>query len=201
MTPKNLPPEEIRRRLQNFQHPPVDPYPQEALPGTPRAAAVLAPLLQEGGEWHLLFIHRATNGHDPHSGQVAFPGGQAEPDDPSPVHTALRETAEEIGLPPEAVTVLGALPPHRTVTNFWVTPVVGHIPWPAPLRPTETEVTRVFTVPLGWLAEPSHRETHIRRLSPDWPPVHAIYFQPYEGEVIWGATARMVLTLLKALEM
>ena len=162
---------------------------------------MLVPLLQRAGEWHVLFIHRAANHHDPHSGQVAFPGGRQEPGDATLVATALRETEEELGLPPQEVEVLGALPPHRTVTNFCVTPVVGCIPWSLPLRPAPAEVSRAFTVPLTWLADPAHREIRARRLRADLPPIQAIFFQPYEGEIIWGATARMVLTLLKALRL
>ncbi len=191
--------EDIRRRLAAFPGAPVDPYPGKALRGQPRPAAVLIPLFRHAGAWHTLFIHRAPHPHDPHSGQVAFPGGQKEPGDPSLIATALRETEEELGLPPQAVRVLGALPQHRTVSNFWVTPVVGSIPWPLPLHLSENEVTRAFAVPLAWLRDPAHRETHTRHLGPGLPTISTIFFQPYEGEVIWGATARMVLTLLQAL--
>ena len=191
--------EDIRRRLAAFRRPPVDPYANWPLPGRPRSAAVLVPLFRQEGAWHTLFIHRAPHPHDPHSGQVAFPGGQQEPRDLSPVATALRETEEELGLSPRAVRVLGTLPPHRTVSNFWVTPVVGGIPWPLPLRLSKDEVVRAFAVPLAWLRNPAHRQTRTRYLRPDLPAVSSIFFQPYEGEVIWGATARMVLTLLEAL--
>ena len=191
---------DIRRRLAAFQsRPPVDPYPPEALRGHPRPAGVLIPLLRERGEWRLLFIHRAVNDHDPHSGQVAFPGGQQESGDPTAVAAALREAEEELGLPAEAVSVLGVLPLHRTITNFWITPVVGRIPWPFELRLSAAEVTRAFTVPLTWLSDPAHRETRTRRLGAGLPVMQMIFFQPYEGEIVWGATARMVMTLLQAL--
>ncbi len=200
MNPPDPTEETIRARLQAFQRPPVSPYPEAGLPGKPRPAAVLVPMFWDGEDWRLLFIRRAANDNDPHSGQVAFPGGRTEPDDPSPVHTALREAEEEIGLAADDVRVLGALPLHRTVTNFWVTPVVGRLRWPLRLTPSADEVTRVFTVPLTWLRDPSHRETRERRLGAHLPVVKATFFQPYQGEVIWGATARMVLTLLDALK-
>ncbi len=199
MNPTQLTPEEIRRRLEAFPPQVVNPYPEEHLPGRPRHAGVLLPLLPQPEGWHLLFIRRTVNDHDPHSGEVSFPGGQAEPDDPSPVHTALRETEEELGLPSEQVTVLGSLPLHRTASNFWVAPVVALLPQPLALSPSPAEVARVFTVPLAWLADPAHRETRPRVVLPHLPPVQAVFFQPYQGEVIWGATARMVLTLLRAL--
>ncbi len=191
--------EDIRRRLAAFHRPPVDPYPRAALAGQPRPAAVLIPLFRQAGEWHTLFIHRTAPPHDPHGGQVAFPGGQQEPADPSPAATARREAEEEIGLPPQAVRVLGMLPPHRTVSNFWITPVVGGIPWPLTLHLSENEVVRAFAVPLAWLRDPAHRTHRTRSLGPGMPMIRSIFFQPYEGEIIWGATARMVLTLLEAL--
>ena len=199
MNPLAPPEDMIRTRLQAFRRPPVSPYPESDLPGVPRPAAVLVPLFWKNGDWHLLFIRRTINPRDPHSGQVAFPGGRAEPSDPTPTHTALREAEEEIGLSAGDVTVLGTLPLHRTVTNFWVTPVVGRLRWPLRLTPSVDEVTRIFTVPLSWLQEPSHREIRVRPLGTGLPAVKTTFFQPYQGEVIWGATARMVLTLLDVL--
>ncbi len=179
--------------------PSLDPY-RNWHRHPPRPAAVLVPLLRPGTEWEILFIRRATNQHDPHSGQVSFPGGRCEGNDNSVVATALRETEEEIGLPPDRITVLGRLPSVRTATNYRVHPVVGRIPWPYPFRLQTSEVAQVFTVPLAWLARPEHRELRWRH-----PPGHpnlavpVYYFRPYRGHVIWGATARVVLLLLAAL--
>lgn len=163
-------------------------------------AAVLVPMFLQDGDWHLLFIRRAVHEHDPHSGQVSFPGGRQEPGDPSPEAVALRETQEEIGLMPEQVRVLGRLPRVRTVTNYLVVPVVARIPWPVVLKPSPEEVADVFTVPLSWLANPANRERRWRTL-PGRPPYPVFYFHPYgsKGHVIWGATARIVLALLAAL--
>ena len=169
---------------------------------TARPAAVLVPLLWHEGAWHLLFIRRARHEHDPHSGQVSFPGGRVEPQDPSPEAAALREAAEEIGLRPQDVRVLGRLPRVRTVTDYLVTPVVGRIPWPYPLRPAQEEVADVFTVPLDWLARPEHR-VQVWRALPGAKPYPVFFFHPYgpQEHVIWGATARMVLALLAALDL
>jgi len=201
MTPFILDENAIRTRLQAFRRPPLSPYDEDALPGAPRPAAVLVPMFWDGGDWQLLFIRRTINHRDPHSGQVAFPGGRADPDDLTPMHTALREANEEIGLAAEDVDVLGVLPLHRTASNFWVAPVVGRLRWPVQLTPSPDEVARIFTVPLGWLSNPAHREIRTRVLGDGLPTVQATFFQPYQGEVIWGATARMVLTLLEALDL
>ena len=91
-----------------------------------------------------------------HSGQVAFPGGRADPEDTDPEQTALREAYEEIGLRPSDVHLLGRLQDYLTITNYQVTPVVGVIPWPYDLHPAEEEVSRVFAIPLDWLAQAEH---------------------------------------------
>jgi len=189
----------LRQALARAQRwPPVNPYPEALFPTAAKPAAVLVPLVQAPDGWRLLFIRRTVNHRDPHSGQVAFPGGQQEPTDPSPEATALREAEEEIGLSPAQVMVWGRLPRHRTLTNFSIVPVVGRVPWPLNLRPAREEVTHVFTVPLTWLRDPRHWETRAQPL-PQGGVAQMVYFHPYDGEVIWGATARMVVTLLQVL--
>ena len=149
---------------------------------------------------HTHLDHRSPAYHlAEHSGQVAFPGGRSEPGDRSPEATALREAHEEIGLPPGEVHILGRLNDFITITNYAVTPVVGHIPWPFDLAIQTEEVSRVFTIPLEWLSDPLHHEVRKRSLKPLSGHVDVIYFQPYDGELLWGATARFTLTLLKIL--
>lgn len=168
------------------------------LPGTPRPAAVLMPLLKQDNAWHLLLTRRNSNLQE-HSGQVAFPGGRMDPEDANLEQTALREAYEEIGLHPKDVRILGQLRELLTITNYRVTPIVGVIPWPYPLRLQSEEVSRAFTIPLDWLADPANRETHEHQLPAPFDAVSVIYFQPYDGEVLWGASARFTLTLLQTL--
>ncbi len=167
--------------------------------GEPIPAAVLIPLLRSDGEWRLLFTRRNAALPE-HSGQVSFPGGRADPGDISPVQTALRETQEEIGLHPNDVRILGQMRPYRTVTNYRVTPVVGVIPWPYPLRPAQDEVSRIFTIPLSWLAEEANYEIRLRELPQPHDPVRVIYYKPYDGEILWGASARMTINLIQLLK-
>jgi 8-oxo-dGTP pyrophosphatase MutT (NUDIX family) len=166
-------------------------------PVTPgRCAAVLVPLARVEGEWHLLLIKRSETVAD-HKGQVAFPGGACEAGDGSLETTALRETAEEIGILPDDIKILGSLRDLVTVSGFYVAPIVGVIKWPYPLKLSEEEVSRAFTIPLAWLADPENRETRmLNRLGRD---VEVIYYRPYEDEVLWGATARMVSNLIEVL--
>jgi 8-oxo-dGTP pyrophosphatase MutT (NUDIX family) len=196
---------EIARRLEKAgqtqsPHPTLEfPALPQMLSGLPRPSAVLAPLLRADGEWRLLYTRR-NSGLPEHSGQVAFPGGRADPQDPTPERTALREAFEEIGLDPADVRVLGRTAEYLTITNYMITPVIGVIPWPYRLRPAAEEVSRVFTIPLSWLADPANHERRLRELPTPFGSATVIYFHPYDGEVLWGATARITLNLLSILE-
>lgn len=162
-------------------------------------AAVLIPLYQEDGDWKLLFTRR-TESVDVHAGQVSFPGGQIEASDGTVVAAALREAQEEIGLDPADVETLGQLNPLFTVTQFLVTPVVGVIPWPYPLALNPAEVVRTFGVPIEWLADPNHLEVQERQPLMPGRNVPVYYFKEFEGETIWGVTARITVNLLQMLD-
>ena len=162
-----------------------------------RSAAVLVPLLCQHGAWQLLFTRR-TEQVPHHKGQVSFPGGAYEPGDENLVQTALRETSEEIGLQPGDVRILGELSDLPSVSNYMITPIVGRITRPFEVKLSKYEVSRVFTIPLEWLADSRHREMR-PYLAADGQVYDVIYYQPYDGEVLWGATARMTALLLEIL--
>ena len=159
-----------------------------------KCAAVLIPLVWHEDEWHLLFTRR-TDRVESHKGQVSFPGGACDEGETTPEQTALREADEEIGLNPDDVNVLGRLTNMITITYFRVTPVVGVIRWPNVFRVGEHEVARVFTIPLGWLANPMNRWEFER----PGTTRTLIAYHPYDGELLWGATARMTVDFLKVL--
>jgi 8-oxo-dGTP pyrophosphatase MutT (NUDIX family) len=163
-----------------------------------RLAAVLIPLLFEDGHWKILFTRR-TEHLDSHQGQVSFPGGAVEPEDEGPQAAALRETEEEIGIPAGQIEVLGRLDPLLTVTRFQIVPIVGKIPWPTELSINKLEVARVFSVPLDWLNDQKNVELRWREFPLSDRPIGVYYFKPYQGEIIWGATARLTLNLLSVL--
>lgn len=158
-------------------------------------AAVLVPMYLDGGEWHVLYTRR-TNTVDVHRGQVSFPGGRIDAHDDGPIHAALREAREEVGIPEQAVTVLGTLGRLLTITQFEVTPVIGHIAWPCALRLNPQEVACAFGVPLRWLADPSHVHRTLRQPPIPGREILVYTFDPYLGETIWGATARITLDLI-----
>jgi 8-oxo-dGTP pyrophosphatase MutT (NUDIX family) len=173
----------------------VAPWPDDA---ELRCAAVLMPLACIEGEWHLLFTRR-TDAVAHHKGQVSFPGGACDADETTPEATALREADEEIGLHPRHVRLLGRLDDMVTITGYRVTPVVGVIPWPYKFIMSPREVSRVFSVPLAWLAR---RENWEERMATPKGVLRAfpiVIYRPYDGEIVWGATARMTLIFLKVL--
>ena len=159
-------------------------------------AAVLVPIVAHAAGLTVLFTQRTTHLKS-HSGQVSFPGGRAEPGDASAEFTALREAAEEIGLPEGRVEILARLPDYHTRTGYRVTPVVGLLTPPLELAPDPREVAEVFEVPLAFLLEPQNRQRHTREFQGQ---TVGYYVFEYQGRVIWGATAGMLVNLYRMLE-
>jgi 8-oxo-dGTP pyrophosphatase MutT (NUDIX family) len=155
-------------------------------------AAVLVALYVDDGDLYAVLTRRR---HDlrSHAGEISFPGGRRDPEDESLLHTALRETEEEIGLPPDAVRILGALTPTPTVaTNYGVYPFVGLIEARYAWTPSAWEVDEVLEVRLRDLRAARTR----RRLLHRGIPFRSDVYDVSEEAVIWGATARIVGDLL-----
>lgn len=160
-------------------------------------ASVLIPLYKEKAAWHVLLTRRTENVIN-HRGQVSFPGGAADPQDDNEIETALRETYEEIGMRGECIEILGQMPKYPTVSNFLITPVVGKVCWPVELLPAKVEVERIFSVPLAWLAQREHWDERLYKRS-DGSHEMVVFYQLYEGETIWGITARIIVNFLEIL--
>jgi 8-oxo-dGTP pyrophosphatase MutT (NUDIX family) len=160
----------------------------------PRPAAVLVPIVARAELTVLLTertAHLAT-----HAGQIAFPGGKVESDDPDAVHTALREAEEEIGLSRALVEPLGFLDGYRTGTGFLVTPVVAIVRPEFTLQLDPGEVASAFEVPLAFLMDPANHKHHSR----EWRGRQRHYYaMPYGDRYIWGATAGMIRNLQERL--
>ncbi|MFZ3221356.1 MAG: CoA pyrophosphatase [Rhodoferax sp.] len=182
--------------MQRFANPPVW-TPELRAEGrfserAPLHASVLVPLVMYGDHLTVLLTERTTH-LSSHSGQVAFPGGKADPEDPNATVTALREAEEEIGLARHFVEVLGELPTYTTGSAFIVTPVVALVHPGFEIVPNPHEVADVFEVPLDFLMDPAHHRRH----AVDWAGQRREWLSmPYVDakaeRFIWGATAGML---------
>ena len=190
--------DEIRARLHAQAGTTFD-VPPELLSDDAREAAVLVPFVRKQDAWHIVFIRRTDHHSDRHSGQVAFAGGKRDAVDETLLDTALREAEEEIGLAPGDVEVLGHINHHHTISEFQVRPYVAAMPWPYRLKPDRVEVARIFTMPLQWLADESHYRIEHRQHPRSRRPWPVVYYDLYDGEQLWGATARMTLSLIDVL--
>lgn len=183
--------ESIRKLLQTAGNHPPDPR----LAASLREAAVLMPLIPDGHKWQVLYIRR-SNHLKAHQGQVAFPGGMREPEDASLEETALRETYEEIGVPPQTVQILGRMGQVPTPSGFLITPVVGILTPPYTITLQPEEVDRAFTIPLDWLMQPGRWQE--RTLILDHRRVEGVvFFEEYDGELLWGVTGRITVNFIE----
>jgi 8-oxo-dGTP pyrophosphatase MutT (NUDIX family) len=160
-----------------------------------RESAVLVPVVCDpDGRDRLLFTVRRSD-LPTHAGQISFPGGKRDPDDQDLAQTAIREAAEELGLEPARVEVLGQLDDVPTPTGFIITPVVGRIVGPVSLTPSAREVAEAFAAPIDELASPGcyHHEGTRSFLGVHYD-MHEYHFGAHR---IWGATARMVYQTLE----
>ncbi|MFC1943595.1 NUDIX hydrolase [Chloroflexota bacterium] len=153
------------------------------------SSAVLIPIYHKQGKYHILFTKRTETVRD-HKGQISFPGGAYEEKDGKLLNTALRECTEEIGLAAEAVELLGELDDYLTIdSGYIISPFVGIIPWPYPLKVDPIEVEEIIEVPISALMDKSCLRQGTDTLGDQ---VITAYLYHYQGEVIWGATGRIL---------
>jgi 8-oxo-dGTP pyrophosphatase MutT (NUDIX family) len=170
----------------------LDADPRPVPPPDTRLAAVLVPLIEPARS--VLFTERTR--HLPrHPGEISFPGGLRHGEGEALRETALRESDEELGIPPAAVDVLGALEPvHTFVSGILIVPFVGMLATRPTLSPNEGEIAAVLEFPL---AELGAAETDVEL--PRGDHVYRGYAYEMGEHTIWGATARILHGLLEAL--
>ncbi|MBI4296509.1 MAG: CoA pyrophosphatase [Chloroflexi bacterium] len=152
-----------------------------------RAAAVLVPLFEKRGEFHVLLMRR-TDDVEYHKGQISFPGGGCDPEDKTRCETALREAFEEIGLHAQDAEILGELDDSITATsNFLVSAFVAVIPHPYQFVLGQHEAKELLEVPLSVFLNLDNF-----KLRPVSGENTSAYFLDWEGNIIWGATASIL---------
>jgi 8-oxo-dGTP pyrophosphatase MutT (NUDIX family) len=160
---------------------------------TLKPAGVLIPVIERPAGLSVLLTQRSAELKH-HAGQISFPGGRMEDADRDIVHTALRETHEEVGIPPESIAVIGYLQPMPTVTGYAVTSVIGLVAAAVQLDLDHTEVAYAFEVPLPFLLDKRNQRASEREFRGQTVPTVEFH---YEDEQIWGATAHMLVELRK----
>jgi 8-oxo-dGTP pyrophosphatase MutT (NUDIX family) len=157
-----------------------------------REAAVLIPIFFKNNSAHLLFTKR-TDKVEHHKGQISFPGGVRDAEDKDLLHTALRETEEEMGIQADDITILGKTDTFLTNTNYLVTPYVGFFTYPYTYQINYDEISKVIEVPLAHLLVPEIFETRImKRGGFTW----RVHFYQYHEESIWGVTGFLLSNFL-----
>jgi len=152
-------------------------------------AAVLLPIYYKQGQYYLLFTKRTQEVKN-HKSQISFPGGAYQEEDGTLVNTALRESAEEIGLMVGDVEVLGELDDFVTqVSSYIISPFVAIIPWPYKFKVNRKEIEEIIKVPISALLDMGRLRLETRII--DDQEVTS-FFYPYQERVIWGATARIL---------
>lgn len=161
--------------------------PRKLSNGYLREAAVLMPVFKEEGGYHMLLTRR-TDEVETHKGQISFPGGMREGDEPL-LETALRETFEEVGVAPDNIEPLGRFHDYISITRFRVTPFVGLVHTPFKTRRQVHEVAEILHVPFSIFTDPENPRT----MKHTYPGREMdVYFYPYGDNQIWGLTARII---------
>jgi 8-oxo-dGTP pyrophosphatase MutT (NUDIX family) len=171
----------------------LDPAPVAVPPPGTVLAAVLVPVLAQGAEPRLVFTRR-SEALSRHAGEISFPGGLTEPGEPL-ASTALREAEEELGLVPSEVELVGALPSvHTHVTGVLIVPFVGLLERDPKYTPNEDEIADILEYPLRALARAGEERDF------EWEGQRfQTFVYDMDGQVIWGATARILWSLIDAL--
>lgn len=157
-------------------------------------AGILVPITDNQRDPEMIFTLRSSN-LKTHRGQVAYPGGKRDPEDTSLIATALRETHEEIGLPPDQVKVIAPLSQVMSLHRILVTPYVGVVPGDHPLEPNPHEIESVFRVPISWFLEDRRERTDTLSFLNSTLYVPCYRWERYQ---IWGLSAVVLVDFLNA---
>ncbi len=172
-------------------------HPKKTLDAPALTPAGVMVLVYAKNSEYCVLLNKRTDRVDDHKGEISFPGGRMDPEDDSLLATALRETAEEMGIHPQDIETLGELDDMPTTSRYRISPYVGTIPYPYDFAPSEAEVAAVLEAPLRHLMDAANHRDEIRISNGNIvnSPSYA-----YDGHIIFGATARVLTRFLELLE-
>jgi 8-oxo-dGTP pyrophosphatase MutT (NUDIX family) len=165
----------------------IDPRINE-IPVFKPAAVLIA--ITEREKPGMLFLHRPSTMRA-HAGQIAFPGGRIDPGE-NPVEAALREAWEELGIPPDAVQVIGTSDLYRTGSGYEITPVIGIVPADIEIDPNPAEVSQWFEAPVSFVLDPANQ---VQKTIEHEGETHAFVEVDWRGHAIWGVTGAILHNL------
>jgi len=168
------------------------------VPANFKCAAVVIPLVNVNNVLNMLLTKRTESVRD-HQNQVSFPGGVCEESDNSLLETAVREFEEEIGVKLALNTVIGGMLPRKTITGYFIAPFIVTLAAETKMHPNPLEVQKVIKVPISWLDNHnnySSKPYQRNGLAEDY----VIFYEPFEGEVIWGITAQIIRDFLDGIK-
>lgn len=180
---------DIRLAVRNTIAQKKDPQPGQI------RAAVLIPIIIKENDIELLLTRR-TDQVEHHKNQISFPGGAVDPEDKTIIDAALRETEEELGIPPGKIEVLGLIDEVTTPSRFLITPVVGLLKQMPPLRLHRIEVEDAFTVPLDFFTNQNNVRVEYHEFE---GKRHEVYFYHYKDKVIWGVTGYIIRLFIRCI--
>lgn len=181
----------------------ADYHPKSELISAPtmaemRKASILIPFYINSGDLSIIFMKRPDD-QSVHGGQISFPGGARDENDETALHTALRETEEEIGVDRNQIDVWGKLTADRVLASqYLVFPFVGMIPSPFSFDLNKNEVEKLIIIPYDYLLD--LKNLSIEKFS--WKGQRfKTYIFTFEKEKIWGLTARLLVNLITFLNL
>lgn len=154
-------------------------------------------LTEQVDHLQVLFTHR-TNSVRTHKDQVSLPGGMRERDDKDLIQTAIRETREEIGIDIHKDEIIGSLPIVESISNYHIQPYICFKKYMGVINTNKKEVERVFFIPLNWILDRANWKLK-KYKSSDKKERMVVFFEPFEGEVVWGITAQIMVNFATAL--
>jgi 8-oxo-dGTP pyrophosphatase MutT (NUDIX family) len=182
----------FRKRLGNFSY--------EAPENPKREAAVMCLLFPKNDQWHIALMERAAHEKDKHSGQISFPGGRYEEDDPTYEYAALRETEEEIGVPMKDMTVIGKLTQlYIPISDFLVHPFVAYCKETPEFELAPDEVELLLEPSVKHLLNPDTIKQKTFKSPNGWELKDVSHYD-VEGKIVWGATSMIMSEFLAVVE-